>query len=744
MKKLLSGILSLSIAATMFSGTSAFASKDITVELDGKSIDFDVKPEIIDGRTMVPLRKIFEEIGAFVKWNGETKTVSARKNSKTITLVIDSFDLQIDKGKKDDEGNPIVETVTMEVPAQIVSDRTLVPVRAISESFGLDVSWDEKNQKVIITSDEEEDEAWKENVGSINLSDLTYEGEGIEINDNQIKITQGGDFTIAGELADGNITISAKEKVKLRLSGAKISSSNNPCIFVEKADKAYITLSEGSENYLVAKNSEDGAIYSKENLEIKGDGSLDIESLAGHGIKASDNLNIENGIITINATSDGIHINDTFKMTGGEVNITAIGDGIDCESIVNISAGKINVETNGIPIETEEVIQEAAHEPQHTRIWERDVDVEFEKSTKGINAEWMLCISGGEINVNSASHAIHCQDEIEITGGKFTLSSKYDKGISAHGNLTINGADTVIDVTKSTEGIESKNVMTINDGVIKVVSTDDALNATGGNSGMMMPGGNFGGNGNGGEFTPPEGFERGQRNPANGQTTENGEAQAGKGTRPQRGENGRFHDMKPPFEMPENGEFVPPEGDRPPMGGGFVGGKGDMKNCLIINGGYIELYAQDDCLDANGNLVINGGTIKATKPNGTFTGAFGIVDPDGKVTISEKANLVFAAGSGSVRNLGLRQNTITVYCENNHEANEKISVVDASGNITYEYIPGGSYKAILIASENIKIGEKYTITTGNESFEAEISEQNTVVGTLGDGGVDFGRGPQMW
>ena len=175
-----------------------------------------------------------------------------------------------------------------------------------------------------------------------------------------------------------------------------------------------------------------------------------------------------------------------------------------------------------------------------------------------------------------------------------------------------------------------------------------------------------------------------------------------------------------------------------------MGGKGDMKNCLIINGGYIELYAQDDCLDANGNLVINGGTIKATKPNGTFTGAFGIVDPDGKVTISEKANLVFAAGSGSVRNLGLRQNTITVYCENNHEANEKISVVDASGNITYEYIPGGSYKAILIASENIKIGEKYTITTGNESFEAEISEQNTVVGTLGDGGVDFGRGPQMW
>ena len=67
-------------------------------------------------------------------------------------------------------------------------------------------------------------------------------------------------------------------------------------------------------------------------------------------------------------------------------------------------------------------------------MWENKTDVEFEKSSKGINAEWMMVISGGEINVNSASHAIHCQDEIEINGGEFTLSSKYDKGISAHGN----------------------------------------------------------------------------------------------------------------------------------------------------------------------------------------------------------------------------------------------------------------------------------------------------------------------
>ena len=134
--KLISSILIifiLLISVTFISGLSAFAvDEEITVELDGETIDFDVDPQIIDDRTMVPLRKIFEEIGALVKWDEETQTVSARKSSKTITLTINSADLQIDKGDTDENGNPVTETVTLEVPAQIVSDRTLVPIRAIS------------------------------------------------------------------------------------------------------------------------------------------------------------------------------------------------------------------------------------------------------------------------------------------------------------------------------------------------------------------------------------------------------------------------------------------------------------------------------------------------------------------------------------------------------------------------------------------------------------------------------------
>lgn len=102
---------------------------------------------------------------------------------------------------------------------------------------------------------------------------------------------------------------------------------------------------DNSKAIITSDDNVDGAIYSKENLEINGDGALYISSPAGHGIKTSDNLTIENGYITIDAASDGIHINYTFKMSGGNLSITSDCDGIDSEAIVIISGGEISVKS---------------------------------------------------------------------------------------------------------------------------------------------------------------------------------------------------------------------------------------------------------------------------------------------------------------------------------------------------------------------------------------------------------------
>lgn len=103
----------------------------------------------------------------------------------------------------------------------------------------------------------------------------------------------------------------------------------------------------------------------------------------------------------------------------------------------------------------------------------------------GIKADWMMVISGGTVTVNAADTAVHCLDEIDLTGGKLTLASAYGKGVSGHGNVTVDGAETVLEVPQCTEGLESKKTLTVNDGTLTVVASDDALNG-GGTQGIQM------------------------------------------------------------------------------------------------------------------------------------------------------------------------------------------------------------------------------------------------------------------
>ncbi|MDD4169527.1 MAG: copper amine oxidase N-terminal domain-containing protein [Desulfotomaculaceae bacterium] len=116
---------------------------DIIVNLDGEFMTFDVKPVIVDGRTLVPFRAICEALGADVQWSGETQTVTVVKASTEIKLVIGG-DAYING-----------QLVTLDVPARIINDRTLVPLRFISETMGCIVDWDNDARAVIITSNNE-------------------------------------------------------------------------------------------------------------------------------------------------------------------------------------------------------------------------------------------------------------------------------------------------------------------------------------------------------------------------------------------------------------------------------------------------------------------------------------------------------------------------------------------------------------------------------------------------------------
>ena len=117
--------------------------KEITINVNGADIEFDAVPYIKNGRTMVPLRAIFESLGVRVSWDGTIKTASGVKDGVEVKITIGENVLYKNG-----------EAIELDAVAEIINSRTMVPVRAISEAFGANVGWDDENKVVKIVKDE--------------------------------------------------------------------------------------------------------------------------------------------------------------------------------------------------------------------------------------------------------------------------------------------------------------------------------------------------------------------------------------------------------------------------------------------------------------------------------------------------------------------------------------------------------------------------------------------------------------
>lgn len=139
-KKIMCLLCSISFILCSFTTiVCAKTGDDIKVLLNDKYIEFDVKPQLISGRTMVPMRAIFEALGAEIEWHEETRSVSAYKDGVEMHIVLDDNRMQVG-----------YRIIILDVPAIEKSGRTLVPVRAVSEAFNCSVGWDEKKSTVTI------------------------------------------------------------------------------------------------------------------------------------------------------------------------------------------------------------------------------------------------------------------------------------------------------------------------------------------------------------------------------------------------------------------------------------------------------------------------------------------------------------------------------------------------------------------------------------------------------------------
>ncbi|WP_256760552.1 copper amine oxidase N-terminal domain-containing protein [Cohnella sp. WQ 127256] len=141
MRKLITVLAAFVLLFSVIQQPNVKAASVIQIIIDGQVLPTDQPPVEISGRTLVPLRGIFEALKAKVVWNEKLQTITATRGDTTIVLKLGSKTATVNN-----------KTITLDVPARTIKYRTMVPVRFVSEALGDDVNWNSKTQTVNITT----------------------------------------------------------------------------------------------------------------------------------------------------------------------------------------------------------------------------------------------------------------------------------------------------------------------------------------------------------------------------------------------------------------------------------------------------------------------------------------------------------------------------------------------------------------------------------------------------------------
>ena len=456
-------------------------------------------------------------------------------------------------------------------------------------------------------------------------------GACVTIEGGTVKIACGGEYDFSGSYSgnDAQILVASPKTdttVYLNMKGLTLTNTADAPIYVQKSNKTFVVAKNGTTNTFTdaatriktysytndagqAKTDTTGAcIYSKDDLTIKGEGTLIVKANYNNGIHTSNDLRIKNGLITVNAKNNGLKGKGSVAISGGTINITTTeGDGIksDTDDATDLKDGKGSIEITGGSITITSAFDglSANNAVTIAKGDAKDADngeakaptlkittgggqkclgtstgggnggrggfgggfgmggnsCSPDSSMKGIKADSSIAISDGVIEINSHDDGIHSGGTVTFTGGKVTVKTD-DDGVHADKALYVKD-NANVSVTMAYEGMESPD-MNFEGGITSVITTDDGWNAAGGTS--TTTGGNTGGRGG--------------------------------------------------------------------WGGGFGGGStGNLK----VTGGFHYIYVgtgDTDGIDSNGGINISGGVIIVEcRMNG---GMGGMVDSDGSTTIS--------------------------------------------------------------------------------------------------------------
>ncbi len=333
---------------------------------------------------------------------------------------------------------------------------------------------------------------------SISLSDtISIDGSGATVDNNIVTISNGGTYSISGTSANSQIIVdsASEENVYLVLNNVDLTCTNSAPIYVKSAKNTIIVLPDNSENTITdgttytfedsstdepsavtctnsapiyvksAKNTiivlpdnsentitdgttytfEDSstdepsaAIFSKDDLTIKGNGSLTVSANYNDGIVSKDDLKITGGNISVTSVDDGLIGKDSITIKGGTIKVTASGDGLKATNTEDTTKGYVLIEGGTLNIIS---------------------------TNDGIQAETNVNITEGTINITSGGGSVNSSsknDNMQNPWGQWGKSS----------NTTSSSSD-----TSSAKAIKAVSNIIIDGGTITIDSSDDSLHS---------------------------------------------------------------------------------------------------------------------------------------------------------------------------------------------------------------------------------------------------------------------------
>ena len=265
-------------------------------------------------------------------------------------------------------------------------------------------------------------------------------------------------YQLSGSSTDGEFALSGSYKCTVSLAGLTLTNPAGAAINITNSKRIQLSAKKNTTNTLTdgTGGSQKACIYSKGQLQLQGNGTLNVVGNTKHAIKSSDYISVKN--LTLNVTAavgDGINCEEYFQMKSGTVSISGVGDdGIQCDLGGTTSTGETtdhdDEDSGNIYLEggTLNITVTAA-------------------ATKGVKSEGDVRISGGTITIHSTGNATWDSDDQEVKGSKC---------ISADGNMTVSGGTLVLTSTGSGgKGIKVDGTLTVSDDADLTVSTSGLI-----------------------------------------------------------------------------------------------------------------------------------------------------------------------------------------------------------------------------------------------------------------------------